>query len=386
MRSKRIKTAIVALLLLAMLITPLASAQAGSWTDYVTGILKDAACATPLAILNLEGCVLPPLLSIVGTMVSWSAALLNWLLGASQALAAPDIIRSSWVIFRDFVNMFFILALIIMAFGTIFNVKNYTFKELFPRFLFSALLINFSLEIGVYVLRVANGLASVFLATIGDVGARLADGLLITKIASPEGLSGTAAAALKGVASGPGTAITMLAFLVFLIIILGTFLAASIFILARIVVIWFLLIVSPVAWFGYTLPSLRAETWSKWWKAFISWSFFLPTYLFFIMFASILLSAKKTVGLTVGGYDNTLAAGDYAKAFFEVIGLTDLLFFILVIIVLLGGIAASFKIGGLAANGAGAVMSFAHGRVKALPIFPTKGAGGKWVGRSIGDW
>src|SRR3989344_2432618 len=56
--------------------------------------------------------------SVVGQMIAWGATLLNQVLNTpvypANGIAVVD---ASWQIFRNFANMFFIVALILMAFG-----------------------------------------------------------------------------------------------------------------------------------------------------------------------------------------------------------------------------------------------------------------------------
>ena len=104
------------------------------------------------------------LIGVTGQIIQWAAGQLTyWLNNQQLALGEIKMVKDSWTILRDFVNMFFILFLIIMAFGTIFNVSGFRYNELLPKFLIAALLINFSFTIGQYVISLGNGLAQVFL-------------------------------------------------------------------------------------------------------------------------------------------------------------------------------------------------------------------------------
>src|SRR3989344_5195671 len=69
-------------------------------------------------------------LGLVGKAIGWVAqgfdAFVQWQItsGAYNVSA----VTSSWTIIRNFVNLFFILVLIVMAFGTIFAINKYTWK------------------------------------------------------------------------------------------------------------------------------------------------------------------------------------------------------------------------------------------------------------------
>ena len=225
----------------------------------------------------------------------------GWLLGAisffaklldtfiqyqtEKAVFNVGVVNESWTIMRNFVNLFFILILIIMAFGTIFDIKKYTWKEMLPQFLIAALLINFSLAIGQYIITISNGLSGVFLKEIGTVSDRFAQGFSLAKIPTAD---------FTTVLAGPFLLIINAVFsIIFLLGAALAFASAAIFTIARMFALWFLLILSPIAWVGYAMPSIRAQTWSRWWSNFYCWCFFLPFFLFFVMFAVIFIGGKS---------------------------------------------------------------------------------------------
>ncbi len=70
--------------------------------------------------------------------------------------------RIGWTIIRDIANLFFIFILLWIALSTIFDIDKYSIKNLLPRLIIAALLINFSLVFGMFVIRVANNVAGVF--------------------------------------------------------------------------------------------------------------------------------------------------------------------------------------------------------------------------------
>ena len=238
------------------------------------------------------------MLTFLGSAIGWAAGLLNSFiqLQTDGTVFGVKVIEDSWTIIRNFVNLFFILVLIIMAFGTIFDIKKYTWKEMLAPFLIAALLINFSLAIGQYIITISNGLARVFLNEIvrsGGVSETFATGSSIVKLAA-----GGEADLLTGVSQ---VAMTGIFSLVFLAIVFLALFSAFIFSIARLFVLWFLLIISPIAWFGYALPNLRQKTWNSWWDNFLCWCFFLPYYLFFMMFAVIFINAKDSFPPIAGG-------------------------------------------------------------------------------------
>lgn len=259
------------------------------------------------------------------------------------------VVQDGWVIMRNFVNLFFILILIIMAFGTIFNSSKYSWQQLLVPFLIAAVFVNFSFAIGQYVISLANGLSAIFLKTIGssDFGTRLANGLSIQKFYTTN-TGGTANLAVLKPAGAIFGVITAMAFvIVFVLIAIVAFASALIFSIVRIPILWFLLILSPAAIVAYALPNARSM-WDSWKKAFISWTFFLPTYLFFLMFAFIFVANKKTTPISSGASAENILA--------KIFGLEDLLFYVLTIIFMVGGLGMAMKTGSLISDGVGKAM------------------------------
>ncbi len=257
-------------------------------------------------------------------------------------------------------NLFFILVLIIMAFGTIFDIDKYSWKKMLVPFLFAALLINFSLAIGQYIISIGDGLSRVFLTTLGttDLKTRIMQGLSLQKLEANKGtgITGTALANIASIYLGVyQQIIAIVFFIIFGAIALIAMISAFIFVLIRIPVLWMFLIVSPVAWFGLALPNLRAQTWSPWWKNFLQWVFFLPVYIFFLMFGFIFIAAKNTTQQLVASQTLTSQA---------LIFVNDIAFYVITLIFLAGGLIASFKFGGLAGSGASKLMGGIEKKVR----------------------
>ncbi|MBI2062641.1 MAG: hypothetical protein HYT61_00100 [Candidatus Yanofskybacteria bacterium] len=272
------------------------------------------------------------MMELVGKAIGWAANLLDVFL-QNQPISGVFVVDQGWTTVRNFVNLFFILALIIMAFGTIFDIKKYTWRDMLPGFIIAALLVNFSLAIGQYIAGVANGLSGVFLREIGQTSVNAAQGSGIQKLATtiPTGvnlLGGTASVAISGIFA-----------LIFLIIVFLAFLSVAIFSIVRLVAIWFLLIISPIAWLGYALPNLRSQT-ANWWKHFLCWCFFLPYYLFFMTFAVIFVRNKNQIGALLP----TTSGGPIREIFGSPGAINDFLFYILSLIFLVGGLALAMKL------------------------------------------
>ena len=74
-----------------------------------------------------------------------------------------NVIYPGWEILRNVCNIYFILAIIAIAMGTLFRVESYKFRHLLVQLIIAALTVNFSLIIGQAILGVADTVQNQFL-------------------------------------------------------------------------------------------------------------------------------------------------------------------------------------------------------------------------------
>src|SRR2546428_5207811 len=155
LKISRYKKILIGLFFLVVLVWPHTQAHAQLGIGSIASIAINEMVGESLALVQY----------MVAHMVSGVALALNGAVSLSMS-ATKDItvVNDSWGVMRDFANMFFIVALIIMAFATIFDVfPQYSFGRLIVDFVISALLINFSLVIGEFVIDVSQTLSNIFL-------------------------------------------------------------------------------------------------------------------------------------------------------------------------------------------------------------------------------
>src|SRR3989338_6572962 len=146
-KNKKVSLAILFAVVLVLLPTHPAKAEGCSFLS-----------SNPITDCILEGTsyFIFLLFTLVGNGIAGLVGILYWVINIpvypSGGIAVID---ESWKIMRNFANMFFIVALILMAFATIFDVlpgaAKYNARALFGRFLLTALLINFSLVLVFFV-------------------------------------------------------------------------------------------------------------------------------------------------------------------------------------------------------------------------------------------
>ncbi|MEK7496139.1 MAG: hypothetical protein AAB616_01580, partial [Patescibacteria group bacterium] len=112
--------------------------------------------------------------SVMGYIGGWVASVVFWLGGLlvelalninSQLLSRTNaVLHTGWTIALSFANLGFVLAIIIIAFATIFRIQNYAMKQVLWKLIVAALLVNFSLVIAGAFISVSDNLSEVFLA------------------------------------------------------------------------------------------------------------------------------------------------------------------------------------------------------------------------------
>src|SRR3989344_499577 len=288
LKSKRSqKVGIVTALAAILVLLPSHFAAAGWFWDMTVGALMSEVTTWVFVMFR----------SVIAEITAILVRMLDVAVYARAYNSVPAIV-TIWEILRDFANLFFILALIWMAFATIFNINKYRFQDMIYRFIIVAVLINFSMVIGGLVIDACQVLTNVFLNMIGNPGDKIGQylnpsQLLIGTTSTGDSIDFTSAAGIS---------------LIFGVILSGMFmfslLVAVLFALFRVIAIWGLLIVSPIAWMSYILPGTQ-KWWKQWWGYFLGWNLFLPVYLFILYLGLVFLSQGREVVQQIAGTRGT---------------------------------------------------------------------------------
>ncbi len=268
------------------------------------------------------------------------------------------IVSTTWKILRDFSNMIFIILLVYLAFGTIFDYGKYKFQSnIIVKFIIVAVLINFSLVIGNLIVDFCQVLSNIFLGSIGNVGDRLGQYL------NPSLLLPSADAV--------GATLISLVFAVILsLIFLFSLLVALVFAIVRVPIIWGLLILSPFAWMSHIIPGAD-KWWNKWWSDFWGWNLFLPVYLFFMYLGLLFLSQKDVIMKAVitaqsSGADPTSAP--LLSGLTNSLSFNLVFFYLFAAFVMIGGTVAAKNVTSMMGTGFDKGLGWAKGFVKRAPL------------------
>jgi len=285
-----------------------------------SALINDATLLPVCAPNNIGGCVGVILYRLVFQPSSYLFAITGKLLDYTLFYSIQDtsyrsqFVVEGWGTVRDFVNMFFIFVLLYIAFGTILNLHSVKTKEMIINVVIIGLLINFSLFATQVIIDASNMLTRVFynqilvgtmkngvvVEELGLGGSKQVTAALVSKI-NPQQIIIHAGEAGKipakgvnstgddngnksGVDNGTFILVTIMASIMN-IVGLWTFLMVSIIFVARVVGLWVAMILVPLAFFSYTVPSLQDIDmigWKKWWPETIKLAFLAPVFIFFL--------------------------------------------------------------------------------------------------------
>ncbi|MBI4993848.1 hypothetical protein HZC33_02755 [Candidatus Wolfebacteria bacterium] len=273
---------------------------------------------------------------IAGILFWISTLLLKLALNINFEILNSLIVKTGWQITLNFANLGFVLAIIVIAFATIFRMESYAMKQTLWKLIVAALLVNFSLVIAGAFISLSDSLSYYLIdATTagstpgahnitgwGDTFAgmfRAQELLKMNENSKAEGVLGTTTEALNVVGSAVLINIASLFFIaLFTFLVCLTVLAAAIMLLIRYVYLGFLLILSPIVWLLWIFPG-TSKHWSKWWDDFLRWTFFTPLMLFFLYLAIFSIKGQSDMAKNI--FNNDPASASVNLTFgIEVIG------------------------------------------------------------------
>jgi len=251
---------------------------------------------------------------IAGLIYAITAVLLNWLIGFILSVGivpgndlTPQIVTAGWDFSRQFANMFFVLALAFIGLATILRIKEYEAKKALPTLIIIALLINFTPVLVGFIVDMGNLVTKFFLDRMGGIsilsdvmneaGSYLLTGIRDIFIEDGGFLEPEGFARITGKLFG--IAIYGLVLLVFFLLAGFIYLLISAVFFCRTVILWVLMILSPIAFLSKVFPDTKTTKmifpdilhWDKWWEKLIQWTIIgIPISFFLYLSNSILLA------------------------------------------------------------------------------------------------
>ncbi len=221
--------------------------------------------------------------SLIGKVLMLLINLLLWVSSYNQFIhtTAVDI---GWSVVRDIANIFFVIIMLTIALGTLFNVQTYEYKKLLPKLMAAVILVNFSKMIVGLAIDVGQVIMLTFVHVYEKVGAgAIVNGLSLQSmfdlkelVEDKGGKGGINYWTLFGSAS--------LA-LIMLIVASVVVLQLVVVLLFRIIMLWVLVIFSPIAFVASVLPTSplqKVNFFGQYWNYLSKYIIIGPVLAFFL--------------------------------------------------------------------------------------------------------
>ena len=357
----------------------------------------DAPINNPAAGLDDGSSVIAPILTAILLFVGkLMGNLLTVMVSGVIAVSEyNDFINSlavvnGWVIVRDVANMFFIVVLLIIAFGTILGQEDYHYKKLLPKMLILAVLVNFSRTIVGVMIDFAQVIMLTFVngykAAAGGNFAAIFQIVELLKF-DREACEGT------GNASGAPTewGIFMAALLAFIMITVSIITMSVILavLILRVITLWVLIVLSPMAFLAGTFPQGQ-KYYTQWWEEFKNNVMVGPLLAFFLWLSLVTVGSGNSAALL--GAAAPPPEGEIKFACSQVGSTSSIISFIIGNMMLLVGVQMAQQMGGAIAGIASQARSAATRALKfgakamAAPVMLGGGLAARRTQRALLDW
>lgn len=242
-------------LVLFLGLVPLYSAQASFWDGFVNVLTNLGstildAFLSPLALITKAIAIV-----LLEAMESLIKFFMSFPISPNNEYT-PFAIVKGWEISRDLVNIIFILILAFIGLATILRLQTYQIKKTLPSLIIIALLVNFSGVLVGLIVDIGNILTFIFLNATSKINASFTVGDIPVFSAIPGGDGALAQDIVQ--------------IIYYIVSILIYFFMIFVFAI-RVLVLWVLVILSPLAFGAYILPSTK-RFWNQWLQTLIQWS------------------------------------------------------------------------------------------------------------------
>ena len=338
------------------------------------GVTKAADLGFSKALIGVIGEIGSMILKLLGTLLG---ILIEQLVGLFSFnnfvnLEAPPAVHIGWTIVRDLSNMMFIIALMVIAFGTILKIQSYHARSLLVKMIIMAVLINFSKTITGMFIDAAQVIMLTFVGAFKDsapivltVGLNLAQ---MTSFAQDtDGLKG-----FFSVLAAIFLANAML------VVAIAVIIAMLIIIVARILMLWILVILSPVAFIASVLPNTSRYA-SQWWQSLGKNLISGPILAFFLWLSLSIISTSAgmpinlselegggggDLGGTIGAIETDGKSADLPKGATAIMTTQNMFNYIITIALLITGIMLTQQLGVMG----GSTLGSFPGKLKSMGV------------------
>ncbi|MBI1888324.1 MAG: hypothetical protein HYS15_00075 [Candidatus Spechtbacteria bacterium] len=242
------------------------------------------------AILSMVAYLLQVFVAIAAFFAAIAGSFMEWVLRGIPLLytkcdAAGCFLDVAWKLARDLANTWLAIAIVIIAVSTIIGKESYGMRKALIPLIVAALFVNFSRVLVGIVVDLSNIIMDVFVQALPNFSA-------ITSTLGKSGVSWTLGSLDTQVALG--NVVQMVVMTIFFLGMAFILALYGIIFAVRYVALWFLTILSPLAFVAYIFPSTK-KFFDQWMKQLIQWSIVGIPVLFFLWIA--LLAASQLSGI-----------------------------------------------------------------------------------------
>jgi len=258
------------------------------------------------AVANFIGWVLFYIASSFSTAVGFLIETLVQYIVIYNEFVNHKIVSTGWTIVRDVANNFFIVILLVIAVATTLRQPaQYQYQSALPKLLIMAVLINFS-KLFTGILIDISQILTIFFANA------LISGNARQVILVSLGLGSLYEAKNWSTFGNPQVILQLILALVMSVVAVVVILSLAMMLVVRIITLWFLIILSPAAFFAYAVPGGQ-QYFSQWWGRLTKELIVGPVAMFFLylsLFAGAVTQTSnlndRTTSLTGGSSVNSV--------------------------------------------------------------------------------
>jgi len=190
--------------------------------------------------------------------------------GLANYISNPDgFVYKTWRVTRGLINVLLVIALLVISFSNItrFNIDTYTVKKALPNLILGVILANASFLIVRYLADIATVATYLFIDLAGE-----------KSFASFLATAAALITADTALTLGAGRTLFVggvLLVLIFMIITIIGLVWLAFLLYFRLVAIYLLTILAPLAFVAYGIPGLE-KYFKMWWQQMIKWMFMVP--------------------------------------------------------------------------------------------------------------
>jgi len=244
------------------------------------------------AVAKVLGWVLIPTIELIGGLIT---VVVRLLVDVAQYNGFVDsqVVNIGWVIIRDICNMLFVLIMIFIAFATVLKIEKYSYTKLLGAVFMAAILVNFSkLICGIII-----DFSQVIMLTFVNAFSAAAEGNFINML----GLSDLMRLNSASAVTGAQTAGALILALILAIVALFAIFTMLVILLYRIIHLWFLIMMSPLAFIKNALPINIPGIGGNWWEDFGKEVVVGPLLAFFIWLSLSVVQQSTSLYTTIMG-------------------------------------------------------------------------------------